>query len=120
MNYRFINTEYLDSVSGGDPDIINEIVSLFEEQCIEIYDEMLSLNLNNEYFSLGLLAHKIKSSVAIMGMNDLAAMLKTFEVQAKEGNETHLYESYIARFKAETDIAVVELKDLINTRLNNM
>ena len=49
--------------------------------------------------ALGLLAHKAKSSVSIMGMNDLAIMLKTFELQAKEDKESGLYESYILRLK---------------------
>jgi HPt (histidine-containing phosphotransfer) domain-containing protein len=115
MDYRFINTEYLDSVSGGDPDIIVEIVSMFKEQAIEIYDEMKSHLSGKRYNSLGLLAHKAKSSVAIMGMSDLAMMLKTFEIQAKEGIESHLYESYINRFKTETAAAVLELDDLVKT-----
>lgn len=117
MDYKFINTEYLDSVSGGDSGIINEIVQIFKDQCVEIYNEMRSLNSGKEYYLLGLLAHKVKSSVAIMGMDDLASMLKTFEIQAKEGKESHLYESYITRFKTETDEAVIELEDLVNTRL---
>jgi HPt (histidine-containing phosphotransfer) domain-containing protein len=117
MDYKFINTEYLDSVSGGDPEIINEIVLIFKDQCIEIYNEMRSLNSVKEFYSLGLLAHKVKSSVAIMGMEDLASMLKTFELQAKEGKESQMFESYITRFKNETDIAVKELEDLVNTRL---
>ena len=79
---------------------------------------MKSLFSEKNYHSLGLLAHKAKSSVAIMGMNDLAEMLKTFELQAKEGKESELYESYITRFKTETDAAVTELEDLVNNRLN--
>ena len=67
---------------------------------------------------LGLLAHKAKSSVAIMGMNDLAVMLKTFELQAKEEKESELYESYITRFKTETEAAITELDDLVNNLLN--
>ncbi|MBK7713292.1 MAG: hypothetical protein IPJ37_21905 [Bacteroidales bacterium] len=43
MDYKFINTEYLDSVSAGDPEIIVELVSLFKEQVIEISEEMQSL-----------------------------------------------------------------------------
>ena len=50
-----------------------------------------------------------------MGMNDLAQMLKTFELQAKEGKESQLYDSYIKRFKRETGEAVIELEDLIKT-----
>ncbi len=116
MDYKFINTEYLDSVSGGDPEIVKEIVVMFKEQRIEIYNEMNLLLAEKNYTSLGLLAHKAKSSVAIMGMNELAQMLKTFELQAKEGKEPQLYDSYLKRFKTETEAAVIELEDLINKR----
>ena len=118
MDYKYINTEYLDSVSGGDPEIITEIVALFKEQATEISEEMRSLYSAKNYKSLGLLAHKAKSSVLIMGMNDLAVMLKTFELQAKEEKEHQLYESYITRFSTETSAAVVELEDLVRNCLN--
>ena len=118
MDYKFINMEYLDSVSGGDPGIINEIVVIFKEQSVEIYNEMKSLLAVKNYTSLGLLAHKAKSSVAIMGMSKLADMLKMFELQAKEGKETELYGSYIERFFSDTQEAIRELDDLISYRLN--
>ena len=116
MDYKFINTEYLLSVSGGDLNIIKEIVSIFREQVVEMFEEMKSLLADNNYTSLGLLAHKAKSSVAIMGMDDLATMLKTFELQAKDGKDANLYESYIVRFRKETDGAVKELDNFINNR----
>jgi HPt (histidine-containing phosphotransfer) domain-containing protein len=117
MDYKFINMEYLDSVSGGDTGIINEIVVIFKEQSVEIYNEMKSLLASKNYTSLGLLAHKAKSSVAIMGMSEMAIMLKTFELQAKEGREPQLYEHYVERFKSETEEAIRELDDLISKRL---
>jgi HPt (histidine-containing phosphotransfer) domain-containing protein len=117
MDYKFINMEYLDSVSGGDTGIINEIVIIFKEQSIEIYNEMKSLLASKNYTSLGLLAHKAKSSVAIMGMSEMAIMLKTFELQAKEGKEPQLYEHYVERFKSETEEAIRELDNLISKRL---
>ena len=120
MNYKLINTKYLDSVSGGDDEIIHEIVDLFRDQVSEIYNEMKSLLEEKNYHSLGLLAHKAKSSVAIMGMNDLATMLKTFELQAKEGKDSDLYGSYIARFRDETKIAVSELEDLVKNPLKKI
>jgi HPt (histidine-containing phosphotransfer) domain-containing protein len=118
MDYKFINMEYLDSVSGGDTGIINEIVVIFKEQSAEIYNEMKSLLASKNYTSLGLLAHKAKSSVAIMGMDGLAEMLKTFELQAREGKEPQLYEHYLERFKSETEEARKELEDIINNKLN--
>ncbi len=118
MKYRLINTEYLDSVSGGDNEIIIEIVGIFRDQVSEIYNEMMSLFADKNYNSLGMLAHKAKSSVAIMGMNELAIMLKTFELQAKEGTSSEEYVNYITRFRNDTKDALVELDDLINARKN--
>jgi len=113
MNYKFINTEYLNSVTGGDPEISREIISMFREQSVEIHNE-LEINFSQKnYPYLGQLAHKAKSSVAIMGMSELAAMLKSFELQAKNGSESELYESYIVRFKSDTDAAVIELEDYL-------
>lgn len=118
MDYKFINPEYLDSVSGGDPEIIREIVNMFKDQSIEIYNEMESHLSDKNYTSLGLLAHKAKSSVAIMGMNDLAQTLKTFEQEAKEGIGSELYESYLFKFKTETEGAFIELDNLLSNLSN--
>jgi HPt (histidine-containing phosphotransfer) domain-containing protein len=113
MDYKYINTEYLNSVAAGDNEIIRDIVSMFKEQVVEIYTEMNARFMAKDYKALGLLAHKAKSSVSIMGMNDLATMLKTFELQAKENKESGLYESYIIRYKSETEEAIKELDNLI-------
>jgi HPt (histidine-containing phosphotransfer) domain-containing protein len=118
MNYKYINTDYIDSVSGGDSEVIREIVALFSEQVVEVHDEMKRLLNEKNYFGLGLLAHKAKSSVAIMGMDDLASLLKTFELQAKEGKEADKYGSYIIRFAHETAEAVRELEDFLKSRTN--
>jgi HPt (histidine-containing phosphotransfer) domain-containing protein len=113
MDYKYINTEYLESVAGGDKGIMIELIGLFKEQVNETVNEMDSLLKKGDYYSLGLLSHKAKSSVAIMGMEDLAAMLKTFELQAKSGEDTDKYEMYITRFKEETANAIAELEILL-------
>jgi HPt (histidine-containing phosphotransfer) domain-containing protein len=118
MDYKFINMEYLNSVSGGESTIVEEIAAIFKEQSVEIYNEMKSHLASKNYTSLGLLAHKAKSSVAIMGMTSLAEMLKTFELQAREGKEPQLYEHYLERFKSETEGAILELESIIRNRLN--
>jgi hypothetical protein len=52
-----------------------------------------------------------------MGMASLAEMLKTFELQAREGKEPQLYEHYLERFKSETEGAIRELDSIISNRL---
>jgi HPt (histidine-containing phosphotransfer) domain-containing protein len=117
MNYKLINSDYLDSVAGDDPQIFTDIVNMFKDQVAEIYEEMKLLHSRKDYLALGMLAHKAKSSVAIMGMSELATMLKTMELSAKEGKDIELYESYINKFGEDTRIAVTELEDLVNYRL---
>ncbi len=44
-------------------------------------------------------------------------MLKTFEIQAKEGKEPEKYESYVNRFRDDTAEALKELDHLVSTKL---
>jgi len=117
MDYKFINPDYLNSITGGDSEMIREIVDMFKEQITETYFEMKSFFSDKNYKALGCLAHKAKSSVAIMGMEDLAKLLKTLELQTREGTGSELYEEYIERFKNDTWAAVKELDDLVKNRL---
>jgi HPt (histidine-containing phosphotransfer) domain-containing protein len=114
MDYRFINTEYIESVAGGDNETVRELVTMFSEQVVEVGREMRQLFKKGDYHSLGLLAHKAKSSVSIMGMSELSTMLKTFELQAKENKETDRYESYIAKFENDTKSAIGELENFVS------
>ena len=113
MEYKYINTSYIESVTGSDKEIITELVNLFSEQVAEISTEMKSLLEKKEYYPLGLLAHKAKSSVAIMGMTDLTALLKTFELEAKESLNPDKYAAYISCFESDTKKALDELASYV-------
>jgi HPt (histidine-containing phosphotransfer) domain-containing protein len=113
MDYKFINTEYLEMVAGGDKDLLKELIGMFRDQVDEFVTEMNLLFNDKNYQDLGRLAHKAKSSVAIMGMDSLANMLKTFELQAVEGKSPEKYEYYLSRFKSETASALEELDILV-------
>jgi HPt (histidine-containing phosphotransfer) domain-containing protein len=111
MAYSYINPEYIESVCGGDTETIRELITMFNDQVEEFVSEMKSLHAKGDHYSLGLLAHKAKSSIAIMGMADLAVMLKTFELEAKDNRSTEKYAAYISRFESDTREAIAELKD---------
>ena len=111
-NLEYVNLEYIESMSGGDETIIRELVDIFIEQVPEFIREMQKLYEKQDWTNLGMLAHKAKSSIAIMGMNDLAAMLKEFELNAKEAKSPEKYSGYIERFVDETTHAVEELKSI--------
>lgn len=111
---RLVNVTYIEEVCGGDKDIITEMVNIFIEQVPELSSEMESLYSKESYYDLGLIAHKAKSSVAIMGMEDLALKLKDLELKAKSGIEIEQYRGLINDFKEQTSEAIIELNQYIN------
>ena len=108
---EYVNLDYIKNMSGGDQSIIRELVDVFVEQIPEFIQEMQDFFDKQDWPNLGMLAHKAKSSIAIMGMDSLAAMLKDFELDAKEGKSPEKYDGYIKRFIDETTHAVEELKN---------
>lgn len=99
-------------MSAGNKDLVLEMISIFKSQVAEFIEEMQILYKEKEYEKLGRLAHKAKSSISIMGLNDLANDLKTFENNAKEGKDTEKYPQFIDRFKTETSEAITELEEI--------
>lgn len=104
---------YLKEMSGGNRDLIFEMISIFRDQVKEFLQGMDEHLEKKEYELLGKLAHKAKSSISIMGLNDLAADLKKLELSAKAGTETEKYPLIIERFRKETAEAEIELDEII-------
>jgi HPt (histidine-containing phosphotransfer) domain-containing protein len=98
-------------MSGDSPDIIKEMIAIFVEQTKEYIVEMQRLLDEKDYISLGKLAHKAKSSVAIMGMNDLAADLKTLELKSKDSQDIETYPAIVSSFVTLSKQAIEELTD---------
>jgi|ERR1035437_3515105 HPt (histidine-containing phosphotransfer) domain-containing protein len=102
---------YLRNMSGDNPDIIKEMIGIFIEQAEEYIRDMKKNLEDKNYDAIGKLAHKAKSSISIMGMNDLAADMKTLELLAKEEKEKENYPVFIDKFVSQTQLAITELKE---------
>lgn len=102
---------YLTNMSGGNPGIVKEMIGIFIEQVQEYVVEMQQYLKDKDYQALGRLSHKAKSSVAIMGMNELAADLKTLELLSKESVDIDKYPELVDRFVVQCQLAMVELKE---------
>ncbi len=105
---------YLREMSGGNRELILEMIGIFKEQVVEFSQEMDKYLNDKEFELLGKLAHKAKSSVSIMGMQELAKDLKNLENLAREGKKTGSYAGIIQKFKDETAEATEELDIVIN------
>lgn len=111
--YKHVNLEVLMEISEGSNDLMRDLIFLFISQ-IPVFSEQLDYYYKNEDFiSLGKLAHKIKSSVSMMGISELSSDMKKLEHLAQAKKDTHKYPEYIERFKRISTEAVSELNDIL-------
>ena len=101
---------YLKTMSGGDPGFIREMIDLFREQIDEYKSIMPELLDKKDYDSLSKIAHKAKSSVAVMGMNEVADLLKELEILASDRKDVDRYESMVSHFLQQSELALTELE----------
>ena len=105
-----IDLSYLREMSGGNKELILEMITIFTSQVKDFGTEMDQLLESGQYEKLGKLAHKAKSSVSIMGLNDLAVNLKDLETSAAERKNTESYGHIVDLFKNTTEEAIKELE----------
>lgn len=111
-----IDLSYLREMCGDNKELILEMVSIFKSQVIEFGKDMDNLLESKQYELLGKLAHKAKSSVSIMGLDELAKQLKNLENSAREGKNIESYAFIVDSFKQDTAAAIKEL-DLVTQNL---
>ncbi len=98
-------------MTDGNDVLIIEMIDIFTTQVEEFWIEMDELLKNKDYDSLGKLAHKAKSSVAILGMIKLSNELKSLELYCAEQKHMDLYPEIVSNFRSECLIAVKELQE---------
>jgi HPt (histidine-containing phosphotransfer) domain-containing protein len=107
-----IDLSYLKSVTDGDEDLIKELVDIFKTQVPEYLTEFNDAFEQKDTESLSKIAHKSKSSVAIMGLSELAEQLSQLEKEAKEKGFSDDYKKYILLFEEQCNGAIEELNRL--------
>ena len=107
---------YLVDMTEGNKGLISEMIEIFSTQVNQYRSLMLQFYIEENWEEISQLAHKAKSSVAIMGMKDLAQKLKELELLARDGKDTESYPVMIDDFRNECKIAITELQDYVSNR----
>jgi HPt (histidine-containing phosphotransfer) domain-containing protein len=106
----YLNLDYLESMAGGDPDIIQEMKDIFIAQVPEFIENLNTYLKEGQFIELGKEAHKAKSSVMIMGMEELGKDLKTLQLATIAGTNEDTYPLIIKKFEEQCLGAIEELK----------
>ncbi len=82
---KYVDLTYLEGIADGDTSIIKELIEIFLDQMPE-FTEGFDLNLKEKnWLKIAAIAHKAKSSVVSMGMNELGNVdLKNLELLSKQ------------------------------------
>jgi HPt (histidine-containing phosphotransfer) domain-containing protein len=106
--FTYADLEYLESMSVGN-DMIADMIDLFVQQISEFSEGLTTHLTSGDLTALGALAHKAKSSVAVMGMNSLANDLKILESTTKAGEEKENYPVLVNRCIDQVSVTAEEL-----------
>ncbi len=101
---------YLKSLASDDESFIRDMINIFKEQFEEYAQEMPEMLKKTDFSNLSKMAHKAKSSVAVMGMSAVAEMLQKLEIHAKIGEQSDVYGEIIQNFLDQTRLAIEELE----------
>ena len=105
------NLNYLQTITEGDKDTMCEIIEMFFDQVPEFVGNLKRFLSEEKYPELGKEAHKAKSSVMILGMEQLGHDLKALQLATIAGTHVETYAPMVARFEKECLIAVEELTE---------
>jgi HPt (histidine-containing phosphotransfer) domain-containing protein len=111
---KHTDLSYLNQVSGGEPRFIKEMIKIFSEQVPEFISNMEKHLSDKNYLELGREAHKAKSSVIIVGMNDLGTKMKELQLLTEKLESIEKYPEYVGNFKKLCLEAVEELNEYAN------
>lgn len=107
-----INFAYLEEMAQGDQTVIQEMTLLFKSQVPELIEKLKHALEENDYDKLRETAHRAKSSVAIMGLNELSEQMKTLEEDAEQHTNAETYAEKIDLFERTCNQALNDIESL--------
>ena len=110
--YIYINPEHLDSVTGGDEKFKKELIDVFIQQLPTLLVGLEKALQDKDFKQLSAIAHKTKSSVALMGIESLRADMAKLEMEVKEGNDFELYKTIVTNFLSVSTDVLTEIENL--------
>ncbi len=115
INHRHVDLSYLKDMSGGNREVMLEMIELFNSQVPELIEKMKHQLQQKNIDELSRLAHKAKASAHIMGMEEAAAKLKSLEYSAKESRDGENFSLIIKDLEKQFSFAIEELKNIAAT-----
>ncbi len=110
--FVYVNLDYLNSIGEGDSNFLNELVVIFKQQMPILNNQLKEALKNKNYKELGAIAHKAKSSIAMLGVKELVDDLEKLEINAKDSIDIESYPYIVEKFGRITNQILIEIENL--------
>ena len=115
FNDQLFDLSYLNQIFQGNEDMINDIIKLFLDQVPEYIGEMVDCVERNDLLRLHPLAHKAKSSIAMLGLKNMEINISQIEQDSKYNRNLEDLPNLVNQVKDECDIVYDQLRGLLRT-----
>ncbi|MEZ4849879.1 MAG: response regulator [Bacteroidia bacterium] len=106
----YTDLSYLKEISGGDDHIIKKTIEKFLETTPDMLRSMDDFLDNKDFINLGRCAHKLKSSVAFMGIDTIKDTILEIEGISKNGGNEHKLPQLVNRIRQVIEDSYKELQ----------
>lgn len=111
LQLKYISLDYLES-SINNKDFIIKILDVFIEELPKIEKRMKGALKDSNYEELSEIAHKAKSSVAILGMNNEKEEMRKLEFDALSSENINSYEERVNSFLINCQGALEDIEKI--------
>lgn len=104
---KLYNLDQLKELSGGMEDFVKSLIDTFMEHTPNHVEEMNEALKNGDHTTVGQIAHKIKPSIDLLGIDSMKDLVREIERKGKEsepeGNLSNLVHEFNEKSKAVFD-----------------
>jgi len=115
FNDQLFDLSYLNQIFQGNTEMINNIIKLFLEQVPEYVGEMVECVERNDYLALHPIAHKAKSSIAMLGLKSMEKMVLQIENDSKYNQNWDEIRNLVYQIKEESEVVYAQLRELLTS-----
>jgi len=108
--FKYIDLEYLISTTGENNEMITEMIDVFLEQIIEFDNDFDSLVQSEDFVEIGKHAHKVKSSILIVGMSGIVDTIVKLEAECDGAKDLAKVQAMVKEIKDFYHAGSEELK----------
>ena len=109
-NYQYVNLDYLNLMTDGDDDMKKVMIDMLFEELPQELTKMNELYAAGDLEELKAVSHQMKSTLAVIGNDQMTNANKTLEATLKDGSGTHKIPALLATLTELQTKVIAELQ----------